>query len=159
MLTSAWETIGTPETCGNDTTHAFTTGAIFALPADFQFSFLLLAENGRPLTARSSTDLNGNGRTGAQCICDYTVGPDGEDPGRGNFRGDPTMTFDLRLAKFFRFSGDKNVQVAFETFNLFNRVNKGRNFETTFESPNFGGWNQGLETNQLQIQLSVRFQF
>jgi hypothetical protein len=144
---------------GNDTTHAFTTGAIFGLPADFQFSVLLLAESGRPLTARSQTDLNGNGRTGAQCLCDYTEGPDGEEPGRGNFRGDPTVTFDIRLAKFFRFGGDKNLQVAFETFNLFNRVNKGRNFEPTFESPNFGDWTQGLETNQLQIQLGVRFQF
>jgi hypothetical protein len=143
----------------NDTTHAVTAGGIFALPADFQFSVLLLAENGRPLTAYSSTDLNGNGRSGAQCFCDYTEGPDGEEAGRGNFRGDPTVTFDIRLAKFFRFGGDKNIQVAFETFNLFNRVNKGRNFEPTFESPNFGGWNQGLETNQLQIQLGVRFQF
>jgi hypothetical protein len=143
----------------NDTAHAFTTGAIFGLPADFQFSFLVLAESGRPLTSVSSTDLNGNGRTGLQCVCDYTEGPDGEEAGRGNFRGDPTVTFDIRLAKFFRFGDDKNLQLAFETFNIFNRVNKGRNFETTFESPNFGGWNQGLETNQLQIQLSARFQF
>jgi hypothetical protein len=143
----------------NDTTHAFTTGAIFGLPADFQFSFLVQAESGRPLTAVSSTDLNGNGRTGLQCVCDYTAGPDGEEAGRGSFRGDPTFTFDIRLAKFFRFSGEKNLQLAFEVFNLANRVNKGRNFETTFESPNFGDWNQGLETNQLQMQLGVRFQF
>jgi hypothetical protein len=144
---------------GNDTAHAFTTGAIFGLPKDFQFSVLLLAESGRPLTAVSSGDLNGNGRTGLQCGCDYTVGPNGEEPGRGNFRGASTVTFDIRLAKFFRFGGDKNLQLAFETFNLFNTVNEGRNFETTFESPNFGQWNQGLETNQLQIQLGVRFQF
>jgi hypothetical protein len=143
----------------NDTRHNVIAGGIFGLPADFQLSALIQAESARPRTAYSSTDLNGNGRTGAQCNCDYTVGPDGEDPGRGSFRGDATITFDLRLAKFFRFGGDKNLQVAFETFNLFNRVNKGRNFEQTFESPNFGQWTQGLETNQLQIQLGVRFQF
>lgn len=143
----------------NDTRHNFITGAIFTLPADFQFSTLVQAESARPRTAYSSTDLNGNGRSGAQCNCDYTAGPDGEDPGRGSFRGDATITFDIRLAKFFRFGSDKNLQVAFETFNLFNRVNKGRNFEQTFESPNFGDWTQGLETNQLQIQLGVRFQF
>jgi hypothetical protein len=154
-----YECVGDDRDTGNlpnDTTHAFTTGAIFGLPADFQFSVLLLAESGRPLTATSSQDLNGNGRLPN---VDFTEGPDGEEAGRGNFRGDPTVTFDIRLAKFFRFAGDKNLQLAFEVFNMFNRVNKGRNFEQTFESPNFGGWNQGLETNQLQMQLGVRFQF
>jgi hypothetical protein len=138
----------------NDTRHNFIAGGIFGLPADFQFSALIQAESGRPLTAYSSQDLNGNGRR-----FDYTEGPNGESPGRGNFRGDPTVTFDIRLAKFFRFEDDMNLQAFFEVFNLFNRVNKGRNFETTFESPNFGDWNRGLETNQLQIQLGVRFQF
>ena len=143
----------------NDTRHNFITGGIFQLPADFQISAFIQAESSRPLTARSSTDLNGNGRTGAACSCDYTEGPDGEAPGRGNFRGEPIVTFDMRLAKFFRFGDDKNVQAFFETFNLFNRVNRGQNFETTFESPNYGGWTQGLDTNQLQVQLGVRFQF
>ncbi len=143
----------------NDTRHNFIAGGIFTLPADFQFSTLVQAESGRPLTAFHTGDINGNGRTGAQCGCDYSEGPNGESPGRGNFRGASTVTFDIRLAKFFRFGDDKNLQVAFETFNLFNTVNEGRSFEPTFESPNFGDWNQGLETNQLQIQLGVRFQF
>ena len=140
----------------NDTRHNFIAGGIFGLPADFQFSAFIQAESARPLTARSSTDLNGNGRASNT---DFTEGPNGEAPGRGNFRGEPVVTFDIRIAKFFRFGEDKNVQVAFETFNLFNRVNRGQNFENTFQSPNFGGWNQGLDTNQLQIQLGVRFQF
>ena len=42
---------------------------------------------------------------------------------------------------------------------MFNRVNRGLNFEETFESPNFGQWTQALRTNQLQMQLGVRFQF
>jgi hypothetical protein len=138
----------------NDTRHNFIAGAIWLLPSDFQLSGLVQAESGRAITAFSSQDLNGNGRR-----VDFTEGPNGEDPGRGNFRGDPTVTFDIRLAKFFRFGEEQNLQVFFETFNLFNRVNKGRNFENTFESPNFGDWNQGLETNQLQMQLGVRYQF
>jgi len=142
---------------GNDTTHTFALGGIFALPADFQFSTLVLGESGRALSAYSSQDLNGNGRRPS---LDFTEGPNGEPAGRGNFRGDPTVTFDIRIAKFFRFGEDKNIQAFFETFNLFNRVNKGRNFEQTFESAAFGQWNQGgLETNQLQMQLGVRFQF
>ncbi len=141
----------------NDTRHNFIFGSIFQLPADFQFSLLGQFESGRALSSWSSQDLNGNGRRGTNL--DFTEGPNGEAAGRGNFRGEPTYVFDVRLAKFFRFSGDKNVQVTFETFNLFNRVNQGTNIETTFESPNFGGWNRGLETNQFQIQLGVRFQF
>ena len=49
----------------------------------------------------------------------------------------------------------------FEFFNLFNRVNRGREFENTFESSNFGQWNGVLEPglNQFQTQLGVRFSF
>ena len=140
----------------NDTRHNFVTGGIILLPADFQVSGLIQAESGRPLSANSNTDLNGNGRL----ISDWTPGPNGEPAGRGNFRGDKTVTFDFRVAKYFRFGGDKNLQVMFETFNLFNRVNKGRNYIDKFESPNFGQWDEGgLEINQLQMQLGIRFQF
>lgn len=64
------------------------------------------------------------------------------------------------MAKYFRFGGDENLQVMFETFNLFNRVNKGRNYIDKFESSNVGQWDEGgLEINQLQMQLGIRFQF
>ncbi|HSF20220.1 MAG TPA: carboxypeptidase regulatory-like domain-containing protein [Vicinamibacteria bacterium] len=140
----------------NHTRHNFIAGGIVLLPADFQFSGLVQAESGRPISAVSNQDRNGNGRF----IADWMPGPNGEPAGRGNFLGDQTITFDLRLAKFFRFGGEKNLQVMFETFNLFNRVNKGRNFIDTFESPSFGQWDEGgLETNQLQLQLGIRFQF
>ncbi|MGH9334465.1 MAG: TonB-dependent receptor domain-containing protein, partial [Vicinamibacteria bacterium] len=154
-----YECIGDSRDIGpytNDTRHNLITGGIFQLPADFMFSVLGQFESGRALTASSSQDLNGNGR---RPNLDFTEGPNGEPPGRGNFRGSPTYTVDLRLAKAFRFDGDKNFQVMFETYNLFNRVNEGTNHEQTFESANFGGWTQGLETNQLQIQLGVRFEF
>jgi len=141
----------------NDTRHNFITGGIVLLPGDFQVSGLVQAESGRPITAVSNTDLNGNGR---RSNTDLTPGPNGEPAGIGNFLGDKTIFLDFRVAKFFRFGDDKNLQVMFETFNLFNRVNKGRNFIRTFESTNFGEWDEGgLEINQFQIQLGVRFQF
>ncbi len=43
------------------------------------------------------------------------------------------LNFDLRLVKFFRFGGQKELQAMVEVFNLFNRVQKGRNFEEIFE--------------------------
>ena len=69
------------------------------------------------------------------------------------------ITFDVRLVKFFRMGSERSFQITCEIFNLFNRLNKGQNFDTTFESPNFGGWSRGLDTNQLQIQLGARFEF
>ncbi len=100
-------------------------------------------------------DLNGNGRRNS----DYTPGPNGEPPGRGNFRGEPVYNLDLRVAKFFRFGGQKDLQLMFEVFNLLNRVQKERFFEETFESPNFGGWDGSVTLPQLQMQLGVRFTF
>jgi outer membrane receptor protein involved in Fe transport len=138
----------------NDSRHNLIASFIATLPADFQLSMLVQLESGRALTARSSQDLNGNGRRRA----DYTDGPNGETPGRGNFRGEPVYNVDLRLVRFFRLGG-RELQAMLEVFNLFNRVQKGRNFENTFESPNFGRWTGGVDLNQLQIQLGVRFSF
>ena len=139
----------------NDSRHNFIGSFITTLPADFQLSMLIQLESGRALTSESSQDLNGNGRRRA----DYTPGPNGETPGRGNFRGEPVYNFDLRVVKFFRFGGQKELQAMFEVFNFFNRVQRGRNFEETFESPNFGGWTGGVDLNQLQMQLGIRFNF
>lgn len=124
----------------NDSRHNFIGSFIATLPADFQLSMLIQLESGRALTSESSQDLNGNWRRRA----DYTPGPNGETPGRGNFRGEPVYNFDLRVVKFFRFGGQKELQAMFEVFNFFNRVQRGRNFEETFESPNFGGWTGGV---------------
>lgn len=142
----------------NDTTHNFIVGGIYQFPGDWQISGLLQAESGRPLSAQSTLDLNGNGRRGTDL--DFTTGPNGEPAGRGNFRGESTITADLRVAKFINLGGAKQLQVMAEFFNLFNRVNRGRNFSETFESLQFGQWDQaGIVGNQFQMQIGVRFNF
>ncbi len=140
----------------NDARHLFVGSGVFALPADFQFSALLTLESGRAINATSSQDLNGNGR-----IADFTVGPGGEAPGRGNFRGDRTAVIDLPIVKFFRFANGRDLQIMFEAFNAFNRLNESRQLEDTFESPNFGEWTGTTEAglNQFQAQLGIRFNF
>ena len=138
----------------SDTTHRVVLSGIFQLPGGFQVSALFQGESAHPLNAETVQDLNGNGQTG-----DFVVGPNGEPPGRGNFRGDPTYILDLRVAKFFRFGETKNLQLMFEVLNLFNHVNWGRNFEDVTESPNFGMPTGELWTNQRQVQLGVRFSF
>ncbi len=142
----------------NDATHRVVLSGIFQLPADFQFSALYQGESGRALSSYSSQDLNGNGRLSSTAPIDMTEGPNGEPAGRGNFRGEPTHTIDMRLAKFFRF-GDRNLQVMFEAFNLFNRVNWGNKLNQIAESASFGQPTGELNIDQLQIQLGVRFTF
>ncbi len=146
----------------NDTRNRLVLGGVFLLPADFQISALFQGESARPASdpnsqatgTISSQDLNGNGRR-----TDYTEGPNGEPAGRGNFRGDPTYTMDLRVAKLFKMGEVRELQLIFEAFNLFSTLNQGANFERTFESANFGNWTGGLWTNQFQMQLGVRFSF
>jgi hypothetical protein len=144
----------------NDTRHNLIGGAIYQFPGEWQVSGLVQAESGRALSSRSTQDLNGNGRRSAiNPPLDFTPGPEGQTPGRGNFLGEPTVTIDLRVVKFINFGGDKQLQLMAEFFNLFNRVNEGRNIEEVFESAAFGTWDGGLETNQFQMQLGVRFNF
>jgi hypothetical protein len=138
----------------NASAHRLVMSGVFLLPWDFQISALFQGESGRPLSAQSSQDLNGNGN-----LYDFVPGPNGEPAGRGNFRGDPTYIMDVRLVRFFRFGETRSLQLIFEAFNLFNRVNWGSNFTETAESPNFGKPTGELWTNQLQIQLGVRFNF
>jgi hypothetical protein len=141
----------------NDTTHNLIAGGIYQFPGDWQVSGFLQAESGRPISATFQADANGNGR---RTLSDWAPGPNGETAGRGNFRTDPTYVLDLRVAKFVNFGGAKQLQVFVEFFNLFNRVNKGRNFENTFDSTSFGQWDEaGLITNQFQMQIGARFNF
>ncbi len=49
----------------NDTSHLLAVGGIYQFPGEWQLSGLLQAESGCPITARSSTDPNGNGRRGS----------------------------------------------------------------------------------------------
>jgi hypothetical protein len=59
------------------------------------------------------------------------------DSGRNILRGPGRVDFDLSLSKDFKFTESKYVELRFESFNLFNRVN--------FASP--GGGAQGSFTN------------
>ncbi len=138
----------------NDTTHRLVLSGIVQLPADFQVSALFQAENGRPISALTNEDINGNGRHRS-----FAAGPNGEAPGRGNFRGDPTYILDMRLVKFLRLGGARDLQLMVEAFNLFNQVNWGANQFDYIESPNFGEPTGELWTNQFQVQLGIRFSF
>jgi hypothetical protein len=67
----------------------------------------------------------------AQAVCYYSgnchVAPyDG-------VRGDPYFNMDVRLAKNIKLGEGRNLQLAFQGFNLFNHANYGNNFDTTVQ--------------------------
>jgi hypothetical protein len=55
-----------------------------------------------------------------------------------NKRGNAYYNMDARLAKNLKLGEHRNLQLAFQAFNLFNHANYGNNFEGTVGSPNFG---------------------
>jgi hypothetical protein len=53
-------------------------------------------------------------------------------------RGDPYFDMDVRLAKNIKLGEGRNLQLAFQGFNLFNHANYGNNFDTAVDSSTFG---------------------
>src|SRR6266849_2075714 len=53
-------------------------------------------------------------------------------------RGDPYFNMDVRLAKNIRLGEGRNLQLAFQGFNLFNHANYGNDFDNVAQSPTFG---------------------
>jgi hypothetical protein len=55
-----------------------------------------------------------------------------------SLRGDPYFNMDVRLAKNITLGEGRNLQLAFQGFNLFNHANYGNNFDNVAQSPTFG---------------------
>jgi len=53
-------------------------------------------------------------------------------------RGDPYFNMDVRLAKNIKLGEGRNLQLAFQGFNLFNHANYGNNFDNVVDSSTFG---------------------
>jgi hypothetical protein len=53
-------------------------------------------------------------------------------------RGDPYFDVDSRLAKNIKLGEHRNLQLAFQAFNLFNHANYGNDFGTAVGDPTFG---------------------
>jgi hypothetical protein len=53
-------------------------------------------------------------------------------------RGDPYFDMDMRLAKNIKLGENRNLQLAFQAFNLTNHANYGNNFGQVVGDPTFG---------------------
>lgn len=143
----------------NDERHHVTIAGTVNLPWKMQFSPILQAGSARPYNATSANNmlnLAGGSSAGAllvlntdpnnllatsamsslaQAQCYYSgtcrVAP------YNSLRGDPYFNVDVRLAKNIKLGEGRNLQLAWQAFNLFNHANYGNNFDTTVQDGTF----------------------
>lgn len=103
----------------------------------------LIVTNSNPNDLLSATKLtpvvdSGSGKPSlglAEAVCYYSsschVVP------YNSLRGDPYFNMDVRLAKNIKLGEGRNLQLAWQAFNLFNHANYGNNFDNVIQDPTF----------------------
>jgi hypothetical protein len=150
----------------NDVEHRFTTGAVFQLPAGFQFSTALQGNTGKPFSANAGAGGISlavraiNPATGRQFDRNsFRAGPE-TVTGQGGTGGMAFFSWDLRLSRMFRFGGSKSLEALFEVFNVTNHANFDRDrYNNTFTSPNFGDATEIIRNSNRQAEVGIRFRF
>jgi Carboxypeptidase regulatory-like domain/TonB dependent receptor len=147
----------------NDERHHVTIAGTVNLPWRMEFSPILQAGSARPYLVTSSfNELNlGGGSSGGALIVPNSdptnltamAGTSGAAKlaavqcyYSGNchvvpynsMRGDPYFNMDVRLAKNIKLGEQRNLQLAFQGFNLFNHANYGNNFDNVVQDSTFG---------------------
>jgi hypothetical protein len=148
----------------NDERHHFTLALTSHLPWGLEFSPIVQFGSARPynpIAGANLLDLGGGSDAGALVVpknnqSDLTAF---DDPVNGpnklgavqcyysgncvvapynSQRGDPYFDMDARVAKNIKLGENRNLQLAFQAFNLTNRANYGNNFGLTVDDPTFG---------------------
>jgi hypothetical protein len=153
-----------------DERHRLVVSGIIRLPYGIQWSNILTAASARPYTPVlcGGCDANNDGVPTVFGAVDdgpggsRTFNTDGDRAGpRGSLRGDPTFSWDTRIAKIFRFEKlgkNSELELLFEVFNLTNKANYGQNYNDNMASANFRK-PINIITPPLQGQFGVRFHF
>ncbi len=143
----------------NDERHHVTIAGTVNLPLGMVFSPILQAGSARPYLVTSSyNELNLSGGSSAGALIVPNSDPTNVSAFKtaklgavqcyysGNchvvpynsMRGDPYFNMDVRLAKNIKLGEGRNLQLAFQGFNLFNHANYGNNFDNVVQSTTFG---------------------
>jgi hypothetical protein len=144
----------------NDERHHATIAGTVNLPWGMVFSPILQAGSARPYLVTSSfNELNLSGGSSAGALVVLNSDPNNvlatttmsklaivQCYYSGNChvvpynskRGDPYFNMDVRLAKNIKLGEGRNLQLAFQGFNLFNYANYGNNFDNVVQSTTFG---------------------
>jgi carboxypeptidase family protein len=162
-----------------DERHRLVVSGIVSFPHGIQWSNILTAASARPYTPIlcGGCDANNDGvPTVFGAVTDgpsgsRTFNTDGDRAGpRGSLRGNPTFSWDTRIAKIFKFERVRNseLELLFEVFNLTNKANFGQNYnDDEFLQTPTGGLVPNptfrkpinIITPPLQGQFGVRFHF
>ena len=150
--------------------HASSREARVRLPYGIQWSTILTGASARAYTpvCGNGCDANNEGVPTVFGAVDegpggsrtFNTGGDRAGP-RGSLRGNPTFTWDMRIAKIFRFerlSPQAQLEGLFEVFNLTSKANYGQNYNDNVTSPNFRK-PLNIITPPLQGQFGVKFRF
>jgi len=129
----------------NDERHHLTISGIWNLPWGMSFAPILQAGSARPYNAVASSNqlsLGGGSAAGALLApgCTeqgYYSRTCGLNP-IFNLRGNPYFDMDMRLAKNLKLGEHRNLQLAFQAFNLTNHANYGNDFGATVGASTFG---------------------
>ena len=162
-----------------DERHRLVLSGILRFPHGIQFTTILNAASARPYTPILCSGCDANG-DGVNTVFGFgsngpggnrTFNTDGDRAGpRGSLRGDPTITWDIRISKIFKFeqlSPQAQLEGLFEVFNLANKANFGQNFNddmnlqsgtTLVPNPSFRK-PINIITPPRQGQFGVRFRF
>jgi hypothetical protein len=150
----------------NDERHHVTIAATVNLPWRMEFSPILQAGSARPYLAVSANNmLNLSSGSSAGALLVLNSDPNNLlsatqlPPVNGSLRvaeaqcyysgnchvvpynskrGDPYFNMDIRLAKNIKLGEGRNLQLAFQGFNLFNYANYGNNFDNVVQDSTFG---------------------
>ncbi len=129
----------------NDERHHLTISGIWSLPWGISFAPILQAGSARPYNAIASTNqlgMGGGSAAGALLAPGCTLqGYYSRTCGLNpifNLRGDPYFDMDARVAKNIKLGESRNLQLAFQAFNLTNHANYGNDFGNVVGSPSFG---------------------
>ena len=141
----------------NDERHHVTIGGIWNMPWGMEFAPVLQFGSARPYNPISSynqINLSGGSAAGALIVPNgstnlfnfvgtskatklaayqcYYSGNCHIDP-YDSLRGDPYFDMDARIAKNIKLGESRNLQLAFQAFNLFNHANYGNNFDNVIQ--------------------------
>jgi hypothetical protein len=149
----------------NDLRHRFVASAVVDLPWRFVFSTLLQTNSGRPYNVLSGRDDNGDRNTNDYAVINDSNRARAEAAGqdladglqpRSAARQPSAFLMDIRLSKLFGFGDRGDLELLFETFNVFNNANR-LTTNQSIGSPNFGFLN--IVGEPRQIQLGVRYRW
>jgi len=131
--------------------HQFKVYWTVELPWEVKFSGFHRFYSGRPYTATSGHDDNGDYFYNDRAVID------GELVDRNTFRQPNYSQTDIKLSKVISFWKGQSLEIMFDMFNVLNRANRSTS-KTNYRYDDFGELNYSTRTPR-QYQLGLKYRF